>query len=95
MTMTSASQVNPAERILMGPGPSSVPHRILRALSAPTLGHLDPQYLAIMDEVAERRRTQRAEDAVRHAARAGAHEDAFGGVDLAGGGHGHLERRER
>ena len=53
MTMTSASQVNPAERILMGPGPSTVPHRILRALSAPTLGHLDPQYLAIMDETCE------------------------------------------
>ena len=53
MTPTSASQVNPAERILMGPGPSSVPHRVLRALSAPTLGHLDPQYLAIMDETCE------------------------------------------
>ena len=53
MTMTSARQVNPAERILMGPGPSSVPHRVLRALSAPTLGHLDPQYLAIMDETCE------------------------------------------
>jgi alanine-glyoxylate transaminase/serine-glyoxylate transaminase/serine-pyruvate transaminase len=53
MIMTSASQVNPAERILMGPGPSSVPHRVLRALGAPTLGHLDPQYLAIMDETCE------------------------------------------
>ena len=48
--MTTAPQTNPAERILMGPGPSTVPHRILRALSAPTLGHLDPQYLEIMDE---------------------------------------------
>ncbi len=37
----------------MGPGPSPVPHRVLRALSAPTLGHLDPQYLAIMDETCE------------------------------------------
>ena len=37
----------------MGPGPSSVPHRVLRAMSAPTLGHLDPQYLAIMDETCE------------------------------------------
>ena len=51
--MPFARQVNPAERILMGPGPSSVPHRVLRALSAPTLGHLDPQYLAIMDETCE------------------------------------------
>lgn len=43
----------PHERILMGPGPSPVPQRVLRALSAPTLGHLDPQYLAIMDETCE------------------------------------------
>ena len=37
----------------MGPGPSPVSHRVLRALSAPTLGHLDPQYLSIMDETCE------------------------------------------
>lgn len=43
----------PAERILLGPGPSPVPARVLRALGAPTLGHLDPQYLAIMDETCE------------------------------------------
>jgi len=47
---------HPAERILLGPGPSPVPARVLRALSAPTLGHLDPQYVAIMDEVCERLR---------------------------------------
>jgi alanine-glyoxylate transaminase/serine-glyoxylate transaminase/serine-pyruvate transaminase len=46
----------PAERILLGPGPSPVPARVLRALGAPTLGHLDPQYVAIMDEVCERLR---------------------------------------
>lgn len=34
----------------MGPGPSSVPIRILNAMGAPTLGHLDPQYVQIMDE---------------------------------------------
>src|SRR3954453_16903863 len=51
--LTTAAQTNPAERILMGPGPSTVPLRILRAMSAPTLGHLDPQYLAIMDETCE------------------------------------------
>lgn len=33
----------------MGPGPSPVPQRVLRAMAAPTLGHLDPQYLALMD----------------------------------------------
>jgi alanine-glyoxylate transaminase/serine-glyoxylate transaminase/serine-pyruvate transaminase len=43
----------PAERILLGPGPSPVSQRVLRALGAPTLGHLDPQYVAIMDETCE------------------------------------------
>lgn len=50
---TTAPQTNPVERILMGPGPSSVSQRVLRAMGAPTLGHLDPQYLAIMDETCE------------------------------------------
>src|SRR5256884_5632151 len=43
----------PVERILLGPGPSPVSSRVLRALAAPTLGHLDPQYLAILDETCE------------------------------------------
>ena len=34
----------------MGPGPSDVPDRVLRALGAATIGHLDPVYLQIMDE---------------------------------------------
>jgi len=38
------------ERVLMGPGPSAVPARVLAALAAPTLGHLDPEYLRIMDQ---------------------------------------------
>lgn len=45
--------MHPAERLLMGPGPSPVPQRVLRALGSPTLGHLDPQYLTIMDQVCE------------------------------------------
>ena len=45
--------IHPAERILLGPGPSPVSSRVLRAMSAPTLGHLDPQYLSIMDETCE------------------------------------------
>ncbi len=45
--------LNPRERLLMGPGPSTVPTRILRALGAPTLGHLDPQYIGYMDETCQ------------------------------------------
>src|SRR5436190_1287967 len=51
--MSTANTQFPAERILLGPGPSPVPQRVLRALAAPTLGHLDPQYLAIMDETCD------------------------------------------
>jgi alanine-glyoxylate transaminase/serine-glyoxylate transaminase/serine-pyruvate transaminase len=41
------------ERLLLGSGPSPVPQRVLDALAQPTIGHLDPQFGAIMDEVAE------------------------------------------
>ena len=46
----SFGALNPTQRVLMGPGPSDVSMRVLRALAAPTIGHLDPEYLAIMDE---------------------------------------------
>ncbi len=43
-------------RLLLGPGPSNVSPRVLAALSRPLLGHLDPAFLAEMDEVQERLR---------------------------------------
>ena len=42
------------ERFLFGPGPSLVTPRVMRALAAPVLGHLDPHFLAIMDDVRAR-----------------------------------------
>lgn len=42
---------NPTPRTLMGPGPSDVHPRILSALGRPTIGHLDPEFVAMMDEV--------------------------------------------
>lgn len=44
------------QRILLGPGPSAVPARVSSALSRPTLSHLDPAFLGMMDEIAERLR---------------------------------------
>ncbi len=41
---------HPIPRILMGPGPSDVNPRILNALSRPTVGHLDPEFIRLMDE---------------------------------------------
>lgn len=38
-------------RVLLGPGPSDVPPQVLLALGLPTIGHLDPEYLRIMDEL--------------------------------------------
>jgi alanine-glyoxylate transaminase/serine-glyoxylate transaminase/serine-pyruvate transaminase len=43
--------ISPPQRVLLGPGPSDVPASVLGALAAPTVGHLDPYYLKIMDEV--------------------------------------------
>jgi len=42
---------HPPERTLMGPGPSDVHPRILEALSRPTIGHLDPVFVDMMEEV--------------------------------------------
>lgn len=39
------------KRVLMGPGPSDVDPRVLEALSRPTIGHLDPAFLEILEEV--------------------------------------------
>ncbi len=47
--MTFRSFIPPA-RTLMGPGPSDVSPRVLAAMSRPTIGHLDPSFIAMMDE---------------------------------------------
>ena len=41
----------PPKRILLGPGPSDVHPRVLAALGAPTIGHLDPEFIRMMDEL--------------------------------------------
>jgi alanine-glyoxylate transaminase/serine-glyoxylate transaminase/serine-pyruvate transaminase len=47
---TEFRDIDPGERVLMGPGPSDVHPRVLQAMSAPCIGHLDPAFLSIMDE---------------------------------------------
>lgn len=47
------AHLDPPRRILLGPGPSPVDDRVLRAMSAPLLGHLDPLFLKTMDEIQE------------------------------------------
>ena len=42
---------NPPTRVLMGPGPSDAHPRVLRAMSSPLIGHLDPEFVRMMDEI--------------------------------------------
>jgi alanine-glyoxylate transaminase/serine-glyoxylate transaminase/serine-pyruvate transaminase len=46
-------ELDPPRRVLLGPGPSDVSDRVLRAMAAPTIGHLDPQFLAILNETCD------------------------------------------
>lgn len=43
--------LNPPPRLLLGPGPSPVDPRVLRAMSAPLMGHLDPLFVRAMDDI--------------------------------------------
>ena len=49
----SITSFYPPQRTLMGPGPSDVYPNVLQALSRPTIGHLDPVFVNMMDEVKE------------------------------------------
>ena len=49
----AVGELTPPDRTLMGPGPSDVHPRVRRAMTTPLVGHLDPAYLEIMDEVQE------------------------------------------
>jgi alanine-glyoxylate transaminase / serine-glyoxylate transaminase / serine-pyruvate transaminase len=53
--MSAASRPSPgpfhvSKRVLLGPGPSDVDPRVLRALGTPLIGHLDPEFVTLMDE---------------------------------------------
>jgi alanine-glyoxylate transaminase / serine-glyoxylate transaminase / serine-pyruvate transaminase len=48
---SAVAELNPSSRLLLGPGPSPVHPRVLRAMSTPLLGHLDPEFLVIMNDV--------------------------------------------
>lgn len=50
MATSSYGDLDTSPRILLGPGPSMVAGRVLRTMSTPLLGHLDPEFLRVMDE---------------------------------------------
>jgi alanine-glyoxylate transaminase/serine-glyoxylate transaminase/serine-pyruvate transaminase len=43
-------ELKPPERLLLGPGPSPVHTRVMRALGAPVIGHLDPELIRLLDD---------------------------------------------
>ena len=49
--MSIAPPLNPSPRLLLGPGPCDAHPAVLRAMVTPLLGHLDPQYLELMNQV--------------------------------------------
>ena len=49
--MSLINELNPTPRFLMGPGPSDVHPCVLKAMAMPPIGHLDPQFIMIMDDV--------------------------------------------
>ena len=51
MTQSAPDIIAPPVRTLMGPGPSDIHPSVLSAMAAPTVGHLDPYFLKVMDEV--------------------------------------------
>jgi len=53
MSAPEFRELDPPNRLLMGPGPANVHPRVLRAMSLPPIGYLDPELLKILDEVME------------------------------------------
>jgi alanine-glyoxylate transaminase/serine-glyoxylate transaminase/serine-pyruvate transaminase len=49
--MSLPGQLSPSPRLLLGPGPSDAHPRVLSVMSTPLLGHLDPQFLQVMDDL--------------------------------------------
>ena len=51
MTSSYMKELQPPQRVLLGPGPSTVHPRVLQAMATPVVGHLDPAFFQVMDDV--------------------------------------------
>lgn len=49
--MTSFSELQPSARVLLGPGPSNVHPRVMKAMLSPVVGHLDPDFVRVMEDI--------------------------------------------
>lgn len=48
---TSFPELQPSQRILLGPGPTNVNPRVMKAMISPIVGHLDPDFVAVMENI--------------------------------------------
>jgi len=53
LTSSYMNELQPPQKVLLGPGPSSIHPRVLQALSLPVMGHLDPAFFQVMDDVCD------------------------------------------
>ena len=53
MTSSYMTELNAPQKVLLGPGPSTVHPRVLAAMASPVMGHLDPAFFQVMDDVCE------------------------------------------
>ena len=53
MTSSYMNELNAPQKVLLGPGPSSVHPRVLAAMASPVMGHLDPAFFQVMDDVCD------------------------------------------
>ncbi len=53
MTSSYMNELHAPQKVLLGPGPSTVHPRVLQALANPVMGHLDPAFFQVMDDVCE------------------------------------------
>src|ERR1700730_10099293 len=51
LPVASFPELQPSARILLGPGPSNIHPRVMKALLSPVVGHLDPDFVKIMEEI--------------------------------------------
>ena len=45
------AEFQPPTRILLGPGPSNVSARVMKAMMSPVVGHLDPEFVRLMEDI--------------------------------------------
>ena len=53
MTASYLNELQPSARLLLGPGPSSVHPRVLQAMTVPVIGHLDPDFFQVMNDIGD------------------------------------------